>query len=138
MKACSSTSTSLVTASSGRAQTGPLAGTEERLFTSSICPSNRNLLDASRVDPVAYFATLHHEKIEQAKTRMTANTAALLAGHAVLLTLFGSLWLYLPAPGDRAPRWAGTPLENYVLAAYCVGFAMVLALLTGGYLNYFS
>jgi hypothetical protein len=74
---------------------------------------------------------LHHEKIEQAKTRMTANTAALLAGHAVLLTLFGSLWLYLPAPGDRAPRWAGTPLENYVLAAYCVGFAMVLALLTG-------
>jgi hypothetical protein len=108
------------------------------LFTSSICPPNRNLLDASWVDPVAYFATLHREKIEQAKTRMTANTAALLAGHAMLLTLFGSLWLYLPATGDGTPRWAGTPLENYVLAAYCVGFAMVLALLTGGYLNYFS
>jgi hypothetical protein len=29
-------------------------------------------------------------------------------------------------------------LENYVLAAYFAGFAMVLALLTGGYLNKFS
>jgi hypothetical protein len=62
---------------------------------------------------------------------MTANTAALLAGHAILLTLFGSLWLYLPAPGDGKPRRAGTSLENYVLAAYFAGFAMVLALLTG-------
>jgi hypothetical protein len=80
---------------------------------------------------------LHREKIEQVKARMTANTAALLAGHAILLTLFGSLWFYLPATGDGTPRWAGTSLENYVLAAYCAGFATVLALLTGGYLNYF-
>jgi hypothetical protein len=69
---------------------------------------------------------------------MIANTVVLLAGHAMLLTLFGSLWLYLPAPGDGKPRWAGTHLESYVLAAYFAGFAVVLVLLTGGYLNYFS
>jgi hypothetical protein len=68
---------------------------------------------------------------------MTANMAVLLAGHAILLTLFGSLWLYVPAPGDGKPRWAGTPSETPVLVAYCVGFATALAMLTGAYLEIF-
>jgi hypothetical protein len=69
---------------------------------------------------------------------MAANAIVLLAGHAILLMLFGSLWLYVPAPGDGKPRWAGTPSQTPVLVAYCVGFATVLAMLTGGYLGIFG
>jgi hypothetical protein len=68
---------------------------------------------------------------------MTTNVAVLLAGHAIVVMLFGSLWLYIPAPGDGKPRWAGTPMESPLLAAYCAGFAAALAMLTGGYLSIF-
>lgn len=68
---------------------------------------------------------------------MTANAIVLLAGHAILLMLFGSIWHYVPAPGAGTPRWVGTPSQTPVLVAYCIGFATVLAMLTGGYLDIF-
>src|SRR5687768_6704241 len=70
--------------------------------------------------------------------KMMANTAVLLGGHAILLVLFGSLWLYVPAPGAGKPRWAGTQSQTAVLVAFGVAFAMALAMVTGGYLNLFS
>jgi hypothetical protein len=62
----------------------------------------------------------------------------LLAGHAILLILFGSLWLYVPASGDGKPRYAGTGAESLVLAAYACCFAVAVGLVTAGYLNYFA
>jgi hypothetical protein len=68
---------------------------------------------------------------------MTLNTAALLLGHLSLLILFGALWVYLPAPGGGKPRFAETPGEPLVLAAFSAGFAAAVAMIVVGYLNYF-
>jgi hypothetical protein len=68
---------------------------------------------------------------------MSTNTMVLLAGHALMFINFSWLWFYLPEPKSK-PRFADTRLHPYIVVTFCASLALAAAMITAGYLSYFS